>query len=216
MKLQKVTSIILAFFFGVVLTVYGYGLIFAKDKAFVQSTAPTTRSSTPANGTTSPTPTGLTAAEVAKHSTPSDCYLIINSKVYNVSTYIGLHPGGVRNITSKCGSEVTGIFAAIHSNFAWDLLKKYYIGDVGQAVAATGTTTTVDSTLTKYATILQQAYPGSEVVNVQPKLDYYIAKIIYQGKLYEIHLDSSGHITKQELQNAELDWNNWSTDSDDN
>lgn len=159
---------------------------------------------------------GLTVAEVAKPSTMSDCYLIINSKVYDVSNYINLHPGGAGNIASRCGGEVTGLFAAIHSNFAWDLLKKYYIGGLGQAVSTAGAATTVDSVLNNFVTILKNAYPGSKVINVQPKLDYFIAKIIYQGKLYEIHLDKTGKITKQELQNAELDWGSWSTDRDDN
>lgn len=72
----------------------------------------------------------FTLSEVAKHSTPSDCYLVINNKVYNVSSFIGSHPGGARNITNNCGKEVTGIFAQIHSNRAWDLLIKYYIGSI--------------------------------------------------------------------------------------
>lgn len=214
--MKKYTTFALVFFSGIVLAVYGYGLIFARDTNAVKTSAPTTQPTAPSNGSASATSTGLTVAEVAKHSKSDDCHLIINNKVYDVSSYINLHPGGAHNISSRCGTEVTGIFAAIHSNFAWDLLKKYYIGDLGSAVSASGTTTTVDSTLNNFATILKNAYPGSEVINVQPKGDNYIAKIIYQGKLYEIHLDRNGKITKQELQNAELDWGNWSTDRDDN
>ena len=80
------------------------------------------------NQNTNNNATALTRAVVARHATANDCYLIINNKVYNVTSYIGQHPGGVRNITSYCGQEATGIFAAIHSNFAWDLLSQYYIG----------------------------------------------------------------------------------------
>ncbi len=72
----------------------------------------------------------LTAATIAKHTTPNDCYLLVKGKVYDVSSYISQHPGGRREITSKCGQEVTGVFTSIHSNFAWDLLGKYQIGVV--------------------------------------------------------------------------------------
>jgi len=71
-------------------------------------------------------------AEVSKHNTENDCYLVISNKVYDVSNYIGDHPGGREAITSRCGEEVTGIFASIHSNFAWDLLTNYYIGEFVQ------------------------------------------------------------------------------------
>ncbi|MDO8668665.1 MAG: cytochrome b5-like heme/steroid binding domain-containing protein [Candidatus Buchananbacteria bacterium] len=72
----------------------------------------------------------LTAQEVAKHSAPEDCYLIVNQKVYDVSSFVNQHPGDRRNIEGNCGREVTGLFASIHSNFAWDLLKKYEIGNL--------------------------------------------------------------------------------------
>ncbi|NCN07587.1 hypothetical protein GW933_02730 [Candidatus Falkowbacteria bacterium] len=74
----------------------------------------------------------LVFSEVSAHSSPDDCYLVINSKIYDLSSYIGKHPGGRDNITDNCGSEVTGVFASIHSNFAWDLLSSYYVGDLSQ------------------------------------------------------------------------------------
>jgi len=70
----------------------------------------------------------FTLSQAKQHSTRKDCYLIVKNNVYNVSSYISSHPGGKRNITSRCGTEVTGIFAQIHSNRAWDLLAKYKIG----------------------------------------------------------------------------------------
>lgn len=72
----------------------------------------------------------LTRSEVAKHASQDDCYLIINSKVYNVSSYFGSHPGGNGRILEYCGKEATGVFASIHSNYAWDLLSGYFIGNL--------------------------------------------------------------------------------------
>jgi hypothetical protein len=35
-----------------------------------------------------------TRAEVAKHAFQDDCWIILNNKVYNISTWADLHPGG--------------------------------------------------------------------------------------------------------------------------
>jgi cytochrome b involved in lipid metabolism len=72
----------------------------------------------------------MTKAEISLHNKKNDCYLIIKNKVYDVSKYISNHPGGQGEIISKCGREVTGVFADIHSNFAWDLLNNYQIGQL--------------------------------------------------------------------------------------
>ena len=69
-------------------------------------------------------------SDVASHNTRNDCYLVVSKKVYDVSGYISNHPGGQGKIISKCGQEVTGIFADIHSNFAWNLLKNYQVGQL--------------------------------------------------------------------------------------
>lgn len=76
----------------------------------------------------------LDMAEVAKHNTANSCFLVIKGAVYDVSSFISQHPGGARRITEVCGQEVTGIFASIHSNFAWNLLGDYFIGNLGSSV----------------------------------------------------------------------------------
>lgn len=158
-----------------------------------------------------PAPGAYNITEVSKHNIPSDCYLIINNNVYNVSSFIGSHPGGSKTITSRCGSEVTGIFAKIHSNRAWDLLKKYKIGTLSTTVA----TDTTAQVLTAISSALQSANPNTEVVKVSPQKDFYIAKVIANSKLYEVHISNTGKITKQEAETEEL-WNNWENDTDDN
>ncbi len=76
----------------------------------------------------------LDLVEIAKHSTRADCYLIVKGSVYDVTNFIDKHPGGAKKITERCGQEATAFFSAIHSNFAWNLLKDYYLGAVGQYV----------------------------------------------------------------------------------
>jgi len=155
----------------------------------------------------------LNRDQVSLHSNPNDCYLVINQNVYDVSSFIGSHPGGSRQITSRCGKEVSGIFAQIHSNRAWDLLAKYKIAVLANSNSAT--TNPVNLDLKTIESALRKANPNSEIVNVKPQNNSYIAKIIYNNKLYEVHLDSTGKITKEEIQNDEYDWSLWDTDTDD-
>lgn len=73
----------------------------------------------------------LTMQEIAKHNIPSDCWLIINSKVYDVTKYLFSHPGGEQIIVRYCSSDATVAFQR-HSSFAYSLLNNYYLGDLTQ------------------------------------------------------------------------------------
>jgi hypothetical protein len=92
-----------------------------------------------AAATPQPTQSGanvvLSAAEVAKHDSSSDCWLIIENKVYDVSEYLGTHPGGSDIIIQYCGTEATDAFetkgsATNHSKIAWSHLDSLYLGDL--------------------------------------------------------------------------------------
>ena len=52
----------------------------------------------------------LTIAEVAKHNTPSDCWFIVQNKVYNVTGFLRLHPGGADQIIPYCGKDGSQAF----------------------------------------------------------------------------------------------------------
>lgn len=54
--------------------------------------------------------TGITAATVATHKTSSNCWIIINGKVYDVTSYIPVHPGGTSTIINQCGKDATNAF----------------------------------------------------------------------------------------------------------
>ena len=45
--------------------------------------------------------------EVAKHAALDDCYYILYEKVYDMTDYIDLHPGGRRRIFQDCGTDAT-------------------------------------------------------------------------------------------------------------
>jgi cytochrome b involved in lipid metabolism len=73
------------------------------------------------------------ASDVATHNTVSDCWQIINGKVYNVTDYIPLHPAGADKIIPFCGKDASVAFntkggKGPHSQKAEEKLNNYYIG----------------------------------------------------------------------------------------
>lgn len=76
------------------------------------------------------------AAEVAKHSSASDCWMIVNGGVYDVTDYVGSHPGG-NAMLAGCGKDATNYFTGKddsgrkHSPAAEQILGEYKIGVEG-------------------------------------------------------------------------------------
>jgi cytochrome b involved in lipid metabolism len=78
----------------------------------------------------------FTATEVARHNQETDCWMIVNNKVYDVTAYVSGHPGG-DDILRGCGKDATTLFATQggggvgrHSAVAESLLKSFYIGEL--------------------------------------------------------------------------------------
>ena len=82
------------------------------------------------NATTSE---GLTLEEVAKHSTESDCWVVIGNDVYNVTSLIDTHSGGREAIIQYCGTNATDVFFSKHDQNAYEVLQSYYLGTIGNA-----------------------------------------------------------------------------------
>ena len=77
----------------------------------------------------------FTLAEVAKHSRETDCWIIVQGAVYDVTSYLYLHPGGAGTILAYCGRDATEAFLTkggkgAHSSQAWDILSSFQIGVV--------------------------------------------------------------------------------------
>lgn len=139
--MKRTVTIALSIFFLTAGSILAEGFVFSAVKVTeeekvspVQNKEGVGNSTKAVTGQNKPIGLVLSLAEASKHNTESDCWLVIKNKVYNVSSYIGYHPGGANRIISECGNEVTGLFASIHSNFAWDLLKKYDIGNLNSRI----------------------------------------------------------------------------------
>jgi cytochrome b involved in lipid metabolism len=83
----------------------------------VPTTTPTP-TPTPTKTTPKPTSKSYTAAQVATHKTGSDCWSIINKKVYNLTSYVSSHPGGSAVISAICGKDGTSAFSGQHGGQA--------------------------------------------------------------------------------------------------
>ncbi len=79
-----------------------------------------------------PAKKGISLSEVTKHNSRNDCWTAINGKVYDVTAFFGVHPGGDENLFRVCGIDATAIFNAQHKyqNNAKNKLEEFYIDDL--------------------------------------------------------------------------------------
>ncbi len=119
------------------------GLILAGCSLLPQAAAPspqpTVETSMEASPTTETTmELSYTLADIAKHTTPEDCWMAIEGKVYDVSNFGDTHPGG-DTIYTGCGIDATELFntrpmgpGTPHSDEARSFLPNFEIGILAQ------------------------------------------------------------------------------------
>ena len=122
--IKKIVTISLAIFVLVVVVILGVSVFTNQKRLDMQIN----------NSSSNNNPLSITSDQVAQHNSVNDCWLIINNKVYNVTSYINLHPTGPESIISQCGKDATIAFntkggKGSHSQKAQDALINYYVGN---------------------------------------------------------------------------------------
>lgn len=148
-SMKKITAISLFIFWALVVALLTSGLLFYQNNR--QNPNSTRLSST----TTATMPIEvLSMQEIAKHSTASSCWLLIEGKIYDVTPYIYRHPGNAETIIPTCGTDATQAYntkgrtshPSPHSQNAHELLKQFYIGDLGKQMTVQTTPQVAPST----------------------------------------------------------------------
>ncbi len=96
---------------------------------------------------TEPTPTpsataqagSFSAAEVAKHNSATNCWSVVNGKVYDLTSYVSSHPGGSSVIKAICGKDGTAAFSGQHAGAARpnNTLDGFLLGTLASSAAGT-------------------------------------------------------------------------------
>ena len=88
----------------------------AAPAAPAMSATPMATKSAEPSKSAAPVAAGYTMERVKANGTTSSCWAVISGNVYDLTKWIGSHPGGSGAITSLCGTDGTSGFNAMHRN----------------------------------------------------------------------------------------------------
>lgn len=73
----------------------------------------------------------ITLDEVAYHDTMNDCWIVLYDRVYDITNFLEMHPGGHDVLLEHAGRDATIAFIGTgHSKAAFASLKMYEIGEL--------------------------------------------------------------------------------------
>jgi cytochrome b involved in lipid metabolism len=125
-----------------VFLVFGLVYSFAAPVPNVNTTVPQNSGIFAGSGSTGSSGVTLTTAELAAHGTADSCWVTIGGKVYDLTGFLAIHPGGTGAILPYCGKDGSSAFAtkntgSSHTPYATSLLDMFFIGDFGATVTGT-------------------------------------------------------------------------------
>jgi cytochrome b involved in lipid metabolism len=139
-KLIFIIAIVMAFIF--VADVFLLNMFAARNEKNAIASGNINTQNTANNPDLSRSLVALSLDEISKHNSQEDCWLLINNKIYDATSYINSHPGGKSEIIPGCGKDATNLFntkgnkGSSHSSSANSLLDSFYLGNLNQKVAA--------------------------------------------------------------------------------
>ncbi|KAI1627245.1 cytochrome b5 [Exophiala viscosa] len=76
----------------------------------------------------------LTVEELASHNQPNDLWIAVDGKVYDITKYTEIHPGGVQILCGVAGTNATAAFHDVgHSEDAHETLQAFLVGTLEQS-----------------------------------------------------------------------------------
>jgi cytochrome b involved in lipid metabolism len=89
-------------------------------------------------GSTGATASGYTLADIQAHSTPADCWSLVNGQAYDLTKWIPQHPGGPGVVEGMCGKDGSSAYNGKHkgSASAAAALSGFLLPPLGGATAA--------------------------------------------------------------------------------
>lgn len=81
----------------------------------------------------STSPRFFTEREVARHCTKDSCWVLLGTRVYDVTNFLRMHPGGEALILRRSGKDISGEMEGPphrHSENARRWMEQYYIGEL--------------------------------------------------------------------------------------
>ncbi|KAG5419213.1 hypothetical protein I9W82_002980 [Candida metapsilosis] len=92
-------------------------------------------------------------SEIKKHDQPTDLWMVLYNKVYDVTDFCKYHLGGIEVLYDCGGSDATQAFEDVgHSDFAVEMLQPYLIGQV------------IADEQREYHTLPKDSQEGTEVI----------------------------------------------------
>ena len=55
----------------------------------------------------------ITREEAGRHASKTDCWIVIDNNVYDVSTFLDDHPGGPETIIALAGQDATAQYVSV-------------------------------------------------------------------------------------------------------
>lgn len=118
----------------------------------------------------------FTEAEVQSHNTSKSCYVILDSKVYDVTEFLEGHPAGEDLILEYGGKDVKHIMRDAssheHSDSAYDILAEYHIGFLSDGVSKQGSQTASGSEVIETSQMIYERTGMSDEKDLSVETDY--------------------------------------------
>jgi cytochrome b involved in lipid metabolism len=86
--------------------------------------------STATTTTTTSVASGYSAAEIQTHNNAASCWTVIHGSVYDLTSWVSRHPGGIAAILMLCGRDGSSVFDSVHGRDprAQSILATFKIG----------------------------------------------------------------------------------------